>query len=129
MTLAIDRAGRRREEIGYVNFHGTSTLLNDAVESRCVRQLFGAHTGSARGSSVKSMIGHPQGASGAAGVVTAALALSRGFLPPTINQREPIRTAISTSFRIRARAASRARRCATASGSDPRTARSSSAAA
>ena len=41
------------------------------------------------GSSVKSMIGHPQGASGAAGVVTAALALSRGFLPPTINQRDP----------------------------------------
>jgi 3-oxoacyl-[acyl-carrier-protein] synthase II len=88
MTLAIDRAGRRREEIGYVNFHGTSTLLNDAVESRCVRQLFGAHTDRLAGSSVKSMIGHPQGASGAAGVVTAALALSRGFLPPTINYRE-----------------------------------------
>jgi 3-oxoacyl-[acyl-carrier-protein] synthase II len=88
MTLAIDRAGRRREEIGYVNFHGTSTLLNDAVESRCVRQLFGAHTDCLAGSSVKSMIGHPQGASGAAGVVTAALALSRGFLPPTINYRE-----------------------------------------
>jgi 3-oxoacyl-[acyl-carrier-protein] synthase II len=88
MTLAIDRAGRRREEIGYVNFHGTSTLLNDAIESRCVRQLFGAHTDRLAGSSVKSMIGHPQGASGAAGVVTAALALSRGFLPPTINHRE-----------------------------------------
>src|SRR3982751_1718168 len=87
-TLAIERAGRRREEIGYVNFHGTSTVLNDAVESRCVRQLFGAHSGRLAGSSVKSMIGHPQGASGAAGVVTAALALSRGFLPPTINQRE-----------------------------------------
>jgi 3-oxoacyl-[acyl-carrier-protein] synthase II len=40
------------------------------------------------GSSTKSMIGHPQGASGAAGIVTSALALSRGFLPPTINQRE-----------------------------------------
>src|SRR6476646_2683577 len=88
MTLAIERAGRRREEIGYVNFHGTSTVLNDAVESRCVRQLFGAHTDRLAGSSVKSMIGHPQGASGAAGVVTAALALSRGFLPPTINHRE-----------------------------------------
>src|SRR6185503_1748162 len=83
MTLAIDRAGRRRDEIGYVNFHGTSTLLNDAVESRCVRQLFGAHTDRLAGPSVKSMIGHPQGASGAAGVVTAALALARGFLPPT----------------------------------------------
>ena len=48
--------------------------------------VFGAHADHLAGSSVKSMIGHPQGASGAAGVVTAALALSRGFLPPTINQ-------------------------------------------
>ena len=88
IALAIQRSGRQREEIGYVNFHGTSTLLNDAVESRCVRQLFGAHTDRLAGSSVKSMIGHPQGASGAAGVVTAALALSRGFLPPTINHCE-----------------------------------------
>jgi 3-oxoacyl-[acyl-carrier-protein] synthase II len=88
MTLAIARAGRRPEEIGYVNYHGTSTVLNDAVESRCVRQMFGAHADRLAGSSVKSMIGHPQGASGAAGVVTAALALSRGFLPPTINLRD-----------------------------------------
>src|SRR5919198_4696245 len=89
MSLAIERSGRRRDEIGYVSYHGTSTVLNDAVESRCVRQLFGDHAERLAGSSVKSMIGHPQGASGAAGVVTAALALSRGFLPPTINQRDP----------------------------------------
>jgi len=76
---------RAREEIGYINFHGTSTPMNDAVESRCVRQMFGAHADRLAGSSVKSMIGHPQGASGAAGVVTTALGLSRGFLPPTIN--------------------------------------------
>ncbi len=88
MTLAIQRAERSAEEIGYVNFHGTSTVLNDAVEARCVRQVFGAHADRMAGSSVKSMIGHPQGASGAAGVVTAALAISRGFMPPTINQRE-----------------------------------------
>jgi 3-oxoacyl-[acyl-carrier-protein] synthase II len=88
MTLAIGRSGRAIEEIGYVNFHGTSTVLNDAVESRCVRQLFGRHADRLSGSSVKSMIGHPQGASGAAGIVTAALAMTRGFLPPTINQRE-----------------------------------------
>ena len=88
MTLAIERSGRAIEEIGYVNFHGTSTVLNDAVESRCVRQLFGRHSDRLSGSSVKSMIGHPQGASGAAGIVTAALAMRRGFLPPTINQRE-----------------------------------------
>ena len=88
MTLAITRSGRAVEEIGYVNFHGTSTVLNDAVEARCVRQLFGRHSDRLAGSSVKSMIGHPQGASGAAGIVTAALAMTRGFLPPTINQRE-----------------------------------------
>src|SRR5258708_4474902 len=89
IALAIERSGRPAEEIGYVNYHGTSTVLNDAVESRCVRRVFGAHADRLAGSSVKSMIGHPQGASGAAGVVTAALALSRGVLPPTINQRDP----------------------------------------
>jgi 3-oxoacyl-[acyl-carrier-protein] synthase II len=88
MRLAIERSGRPIEEIGYVNYHGTSTVLNDAVESRCVRELFGARAEQVPGSSTKSMIGHPQGASGAAGIVTSALALSRGYLPPTINQRE-----------------------------------------
>jgi 3-oxoacyl-[acyl-carrier-protein] synthase II len=89
MRLAISRSGRAIEDIGYVNYHGTSTQLNDAVESRSVRQLFASRAEQVPGSSVKSMIGHPQGASGAAGVVTTALALSRGFLPPTINQRAP----------------------------------------
>jgi 3-oxoacyl-[acyl-carrier-protein] synthase II len=89
LALAIERSGRRLDEIGYVNYHGTSTQLNDAVESRCVRQVFGDFADDLAGSSVKSMIGHPQGASGAAGVVTAALAMQRGFLPPTINLRDP----------------------------------------
>jgi 3-oxoacyl-[acyl-carrier-protein] synthase II len=89
MTLAIARAGRRPDDIGYVSYHGTSTAMNDAVEARSVRQVFGAHADRLAGSSVKSMIGHPQGASGAAGVVTAALALARGFLPPTINHDDP----------------------------------------
>jgi len=89
LALAIARSGHRPDEIGYVNYHGTSTQLNDAVESRCVRQVFGDHADTLAGSSVKSMIGHPQGASGAAGVVTTALALQRGFLPPTINLRDP----------------------------------------
>jgi len=77
------------EEIGYVNFHGTSTVLNDTVESRCVRRLFGPLADRVPGSSTKSMIGHPQGASGAAGIVTAALALRDNFLPPTINHTDP----------------------------------------
>ena len=85
MRLAIERSGRPMEEIGYVNFHGTSTVLNDAIESRCVRHVFGPLADRLPGSSTKSMIGHPQGASGAAGIVTTALALRDGFLPPTIN--------------------------------------------
>jgi 3-oxoacyl-[acyl-carrier-protein] synthase II len=89
MRLAIQRSGRALEEIGYVNYHGTSTMLNDAVESKCVREVFGGRADHVPGSSTKSMIGHPQGASGAAGIVASALALSRGYLPPTINQREP----------------------------------------
>src|SRR6266850_4301847 len=87
ISTAIERSGHALESIGYVSYHGTSTVLNDAVESRCVRQVFGDAADRLAGSSVKSMIGHPQGASGASGVVTAALALSRGFLPPTINLR------------------------------------------
>jgi 3-oxoacyl-[acyl-carrier-protein] synthase II len=89
MSRAIARSERAIEEIGYVSYHGTSTVLNDAVESRCVRDVFGDHADRLAGSSVKSMIGHPQGASGAAGVVATSLALSRGFLPPTINLRDP----------------------------------------
>jgi 3-oxoacyl-[acyl-carrier-protein] synthase II len=85
MTLAIDRSGRSPESIGYINYHGTSTQLNDAVEARCVRAVFGEGADRVPGSSIKSMIGHPQGASGAAGVVASALAISRCLLPPTIN--------------------------------------------
>jgi 3-oxoacyl-[acyl-carrier-protein] synthase II len=89
IETAIERSGRAREEIGYVSYHGTSTVLNDAVESKCVHQVFGDRAGTVPGSSVKSMIGHPQGASGAAGIVTAALAMKHAFLPPTINQTDP----------------------------------------
>ena len=89
MSLAVERSGRPRDAIGYVNYHGTSTQLNDAVEARCVRAFLGARADSVPGSSTKSMIGHPQGASGAAGLAAAALALRHNFLPPTINQTEP----------------------------------------
>src|SRR5688500_9404423 len=89
MSLAIERSGRSLEEIGYVNYHGTSTQLNDAVEARCVRTLLGDRADRVPGSSTKSMIGHPQGASGAAGMAAAALALRHQFLPPTINQDDP----------------------------------------
>ena len=85
IDMALNRAHRRPEEIGYINYHGTSTQLNDAIESRSVRRVFGRHADLVPGSSTRSMIGHPQGASGAAGVVATALALARGVLPPTIN--------------------------------------------
>jgi 3-oxoacyl-[acyl-carrier-protein] synthase II len=89
MQLAIDRSGRAIEEIGYINYHGTSTQLNDAIEVACVKRLFGRHAAQLPGSSTKSMVGHPQGASGACGIATTALALSRQILPPTINQIDP----------------------------------------
>jgi len=85
LDIALQKSGRHPEEIGYVNYHGTSTQLNDAIESRCVRRFFGGHADKVPGSSTKSMIGHPQGASGAAGVAATALGMSRGMLPPTIN--------------------------------------------
>jgi 3-oxoacyl-[acyl-carrier-protein] synthase II len=89
MRTAIERSGRAVDEIGYVNYHGTSTPLNDAVEVQCVKRVLGERAHRTPGSSTKSMIGHPQGASGAAGLVTSALALDRAFLPPTINLRYP----------------------------------------
>ena len=85
MRLAVERSGRAIEDIGYVNYHGTSTVLNDAIEARCVRELLGRGAARTPGSSTKSMIGHPQGASGASGIVTAALAMANNYLPPTIN--------------------------------------------
>ena len=91
LEMALDKAGRAPREIGYVNYHGTSTQLNDAIEARCVRRVFGRHADDVPGSSTKSMIGHPQGASGAAGVAATALAMTHGVLPPTINldDRDP----------------------------------------
>ena len=88
ITGALRKARCAPPDIGYINYPGTSTQLNDAIEARCVRRVFGLAGDRVPGSSTKSMIGHPQGASGAAGVVTAALALSRGFLPPTANLLE-----------------------------------------
>ena len=89
IDMALEQAHRPIEEIGYINYHGTSTQLNDAIESKCVRRVFGARADRVPGSSIKSMIGHPQGASGAAGVTATALAMSRGVLPPTLNLDDP----------------------------------------
>ena len=89
IETALCRAQRAPEEIGYINYHGTSTQLNDRIEAQCVRRVFGRHADRVPGSSTKSMIGHPQGASGAAGVATTALGMTHGLLPPTINLDDP----------------------------------------
>ena len=89
MSLAIADAGLEREDIQYVNLHGTSTELNDRIETHAVKLTFGDHAYKMPMSAVKSQIGHPQGATGAAGVGATLMALNEGILPPTINLDEP----------------------------------------
>ena len=89
MTLAIEDADLAKDEIGYIALHGTSTPLNDRIETLATKLCFGARAYDIPMSSVKSMIGHPQGASGAAGVVATILGMNHDFLPPTINYAEP----------------------------------------
>jgi 3-oxoacyl-[acyl-carrier-protein] synthase II len=89
MTVAIEDAGVAKDEVGYLALHGTATELNDKTESLAVKLCFGRRAYDIPMSSIKSMIGHPQGASGAAGVIAAILGMNHGFLPPTINYQEP----------------------------------------
>ncbi|MBI2191415.1 MAG: beta-ketoacyl-[acyl-carrier-protein] synthase family protein [Planctomycetes bacterium] len=85
MQLAIEDSGLAKDEISYLNLHGTSTVLNDRVETQAAKLCFGRRAYQIPMSSLKSMIGHPQGASGAAGAVAAILAIQSGLLPPTTN--------------------------------------------
>jgi len=89
MQLALEDAGLGPADVDYLNLHGTSTQLNDRIETRAVKLVFGPRATSVPASSLKSMIGHPQGASGAAGVVASLLAMRDSYLPPTINQDIP----------------------------------------
>ncbi|HEY2990727.1 MAG TPA: beta-ketoacyl-[acyl-carrier-protein] synthase family protein [Candidatus Binatia bacterium] len=88
MALALEDTGLAKDEVGYLAPHGTSTVLNDKTETHAVKLCFGRRAYDIPMSSIKSMIGHPQGASGAAGVAATLLALQHGFLPPTINYEE-----------------------------------------
>ena len=89
MTLALEDAGRDASEIDYVNLHGTSTVLNDKIETNALKIAFGEHAYRIPMSATKSQIGHPQGASGAAGLGAALCAMNMGIIPPTINLDEP----------------------------------------
>jgi 3-oxoacyl-[acyl-carrier-protein] synthase II len=89
MELAIHDAGLRRDDIDYVNLHGTSTDLNDRIETRAIERCFGVHASRIPMSATKSMIGHPQGASGAAGISAVLFAMNEGLIPPTLNLRKP----------------------------------------
>ena len=89
IELALADAGVRPDEIDYVNLHGTGTDLNDRVETAAMKRALGPRSAAIPMSTTKSMIGHPQGACGAAGVVATLLALDAGFLPPTTNYEVP----------------------------------------
>ncbi len=88
MTLAMKDAGVAPSDVDYVNLHGTSTVLNDRVETRAVKIGFGEAAGRIAMSASKSMFGHPQGASGAAGLSAALFAIGEGTIPPTLNLDE-----------------------------------------
>ena len=91
MQLALDDAGLNPDEVDYINAHGTATRVNDVVETRAIKQVFGARAGKIPVSSTKSMHGHVMGASGAIELVATVEALRRGVLPPTANYSKPDR--------------------------------------
>ncbi len=89
ITLALEDAGAEPDEVGFLSLHGTATELNDRIETRAVKLAFGPHARAIPASGLKSVIGHSQGACGAAATVATICALCEGFAPPTINYSEP----------------------------------------
>jgi 3-oxoacyl-[acyl-carrier-protein] synthase II len=87
--LAMQEAGISAENVNYVNLHGTSTQLNDRIETRALKLALNGRAHKVPMSSLKSQIGHPQGACGAAGVAASLLAMQHEQLPPTINLEQP----------------------------------------
>ena len=88
MNLALKNSGINREEVQYINAHGTSTGA-DATETQAIKTVFGDHAYKLAVSSTKSMTGHLLGAAGGVEAIFSFLALSRGVLPPTINYTTP----------------------------------------
>ncbi len=89
MKMAIKDAGIKPEDIDYINAHGTSTPLNDRIETKAIKKLFGDHAYKLNVSSTKSMTGHMLGATGGAEAIFSVLATKNDFIPPTINQEVP----------------------------------------
>jgi 3-oxoacyl-[acyl-carrier-protein] synthase II len=87
--LAMKDAGISADNVDYVNLHGTSTQLNDRIETRALKLALGERAKDVPMSALKSQIGHPQGACGAAGVAATIVAMKRGQIPPTINLSNP----------------------------------------
>jgi 3-oxoacyl-[acyl-carrier-protein] synthase II len=115
MSMAIETAGLKPEDVDYINAHGTSTQLNDLSETRALKALFGEHAYNLAISSTKSMTGHLLGGTGGIEAIYSVLTIRRGVIPPTINYENPdpecdldyvpnkarkanVRTAMSNSF-------------------------------
>jgi 3-oxoacyl-[acyl-carrier-protein] synthase II len=89
MRLALADGDVTADEVGYINAHGSSTPLNDSTETNAIKQVFGDHAYRLTISGTKGYYGHALGASGAIEAAICALALARGWLPPTINLERP----------------------------------------
>ncbi len=89
MNMAIETAGIAVEDINYINAHGTSTNVNDTVETSAIKQVFGDYAYKVPVSSIKSMLGHLIAAAGAVELITCMLAMRDSIIPPTINYQDP----------------------------------------
>jgi len=89
IELAMKQAGIGSGDVDYVNLHGTSTQLNDRIETRALKLVLGERAREVPMSGLKSQIGHPQGACGAAGIAATIVAMQSGQIPPTINLEKP----------------------------------------
>ena len=89
MKAALEDAGIGPADVGYINAHGTSTVLNDKIESAAIMLVFGDHAKELKVSSIKSMIGHLLSAAGAVEFAATAMSVHTGEVPPTINYEEP----------------------------------------